>query len=67
MAEGWKTLGAWWGLPGALAGAEASGSFLRAMGRRTIGPWKSLGRSCPACSQPGHLWAGTMGFLRTRR
>lgn len=52
---------------GPLAGAEDSGSPLRATEQRTIGPWKSPGRSCPECSQPGPLWAGTTGFPRTRR
>lgn len=55
------------GLPGPLAAAEASGSVLRAMGQRTIRPWISPVRSCLACSRPGPLWAGTMGFLRTGR
>lgn len=64
---GRRPLGARRGLPGPLAAAEASGSFLRATGRRTIGAWRSPERSCRACSQPGPLWAGTMGFLRTGR
>lgn len=55
------------GLPGPLAAAEASGSVLRAMGQRTIRPWISPVRIFPACSRPGPLWAGTMGFLRIGR
>lgn len=51
------------------AGAEALGtaSFLRVTEQRTTKPWKFLARSCLAWSQPGPLWAGTMGFLRTGR
>lgn len=52
------------------AGAEAWGmaaSFLRVMEQRTTSAWKFLARSCLEWSQPGPLWAGTMGFLRTRR
>lgn len=52
------------------AGAEAwsvAASFLRVMEQRTTNAWKFLARSCLEWSQPGPLWAGTMGFLRTRR
>lgn len=62
-----RPLGAWWGLPGPLAGAEGSGSLLRVTGRRAIGLWRFPVRTCLACSQPGPSWAGTMGFLRTGR
>lgn len=42
-------------------------SFLRVMEQRTTRPWEFLARSYLGWSQPGPLWAGTMGFLRTRR
>lgn len=51
----------------ALSWSKHSGSFLRAMGQRTIRPWKFLVRSFPVFSRPGPLWAGTTDFLRIGR